>query len=813
MSDDPITDTGTNTSTDIPMSIPAGFGLLDNGSGGFDLVKTDGTTVLKVGLERTKWYNVWIVADNSTDTFDLYLSEATGPAGEATLPNPEDLVERRITFEVATAEPLNGMIFACPSGIGQSTRTYIDEIYWDGDKGLGTPKKARNPSTADGATDVPHDVVLSWTAGAYADKHDVYFGTDFNNVNDADRTNPRGVLVSQDQVPNSYSPAEVLQWEQTYYWRVDEVNAPPDYTIYKGDVWQFTVEPVAYPIAGENITATASSSNAANEGPENTINGSGLDADDLHSTENTAMWLSSIIGPQPTWIQYEFDQVYKLHQMWVWNYNTSIEPVLGFGIKEATIEYSTDGANWTTLGTTHEFARGSGTAGLSPNTTVDLGGAVAKYIKITANSNWGGILNQYGLSEVRFFYAPILAREFNPASGTIDMGVDNVTLSWRAGREAASHNLYISSDQQAVIDETISPVSIPADSSYANYNTGELVLGQSYYWKVNEVNEAEAPATWQGDVLNFSTQEYLVVEDFEDYNDFEPDRIFDTWVDGWTDPAKGGSQVGSDMPPFAEQTIVHSGRQSMPLFYDHSTASYSEAAANVTNLAIGQDWTKYGIKTLSLWFYGDPNNSVAEQMYVKLNGSKVTYDGAADNITRTVWQPWNVELASFGVNLGNVTELSIGLERSVAVGGKGVVYFDDIWLYPSRCVPEIRQPGADLNDDCVVNYLDLEILAGEWLLELVNAVDVAEILLEAEAADTMTAPLQIWDRADASGGQYIEVVPGNSSSNNPPTDGHATYVFQVKGGVYKIIGRVIAPSGTEPWSLLTGKMAPCWTLS
>ncbi|MFB0525658.1 MAG: hypothetical protein ACETVZ_08945, partial [Phycisphaerae bacterium] len=235
-----------------------------------------------------------------------------------------------------------------------------------------------NPIPAYGAKDVPYDAVLSWTPGIYADKHDVYFGTVFDDVNNADRTNPLGVLVSQGQTAATYDPDGLLEFGQTYYWRIDEVNAPPDFTIFKGDIWQFTVEPFAYTIAGTSITATASSWLSEKTRPENTINGSGLDANDLHSTEETDAWLSSMTGSQPTWIQYEFDRVYKLHQMWVWNNNTSIEPVLGFGIKDATIEYSSDGANWATLGTTHEFARAPGTPGYAHNTTVDLDGVPAK---------------------------------------------------------------------------------------------------------------------------------------------------------------------------------------------------------------------------------------------------------------------------------------------------------------------------------------------------------------------------------------------------------------------------------------------------
>jgi len=245
-----------------------------------------------------------------------------------------------------------------------------------------------------------------------------------------------------------------------------------------------------------------------------------------------------------------------------------------------------------------------------------------------------------------------------------------------------------------------------------------LDLGQTYYWKVNEVNEAETPTTWEGDLWNFATREFLVVDDFESYNDLdpaEPDsrRIFNVWKDGYEVPTNG-SLVGYETPPFCEQTIVHGGKQSMPLSYDNSTASYSEATANVANLPVGQDWTKYGIKTLVLYFHGDPSNSV-EQLYVKLNGSKVTYNGDVANLTQTVWQEWNIELASFGVNLSNVAELSIGLERIGVAGGKGVVYIDDIRLYPSRCVPE-HGPAGDIDDDCKVDFSDYAILVHDWFL-------------------------------------------------------------------------------------------------
>jgi hypothetical protein len=270
---------------------------------------------------------------------------------------------------------------------------------------------ASNPSPADGAIDVPREVVLSWKPGEFApavNGHRVFLGEIFSDVNEG------SVGVAQDA--NSYAPPQRLDFEMTYYWRVDEVNAPPDFTVYKGDVWDFTTEPVGYPVDGANIIATASSTAGADFGPEKTIDGSGLDADDLHSAGPTDMWLSDS-ELQGAWIQYEFNTVYKLYQMWVWNGNQAFERLFGFGLKDVTVEYSTDGAAWTALADVPEFAQAPAATDYAHNTTVDFGGAAAKYVRLTAASNWGGVLPQYNLSEVRFFSIPVSAREPSPDSG------------------------------------------------------------------------------------------------------------------------------------------------------------------------------------------------------------------------------------------------------------------------------------------------------------------------------------------------------------------------------------------------------------
>ncbi|MCX5644316.1 MAG: discoidin domain-containing protein [Phycisphaerae bacterium] len=257
------------------------------------------------------------------------------------------------------------------------------------------------------ASEVPCDVVLSWVPPSFSSRSgtacDVYFGTSPEAVSSASRTHLQGVLVSQGQTAATYDPPGRLEYNRTYYWRVDFVILGPTPAIYQGPVLSFTTaatEAFASPI--KNVTATASSSQPL-LGPERTVDGSGLDQNDRHSTNGADMWLS--VGTAPQWIQYEFDRVYALHELWVWNSNQLAETSLGFGAKTIKIEYSTDGTKWTPLADVSEFARAPGQPGYVHNTTVNFGGASAKYIKLTIENNWGGA-PQTGLSEVRFFYIP-----------------------------------------------------------------------------------------------------------------------------------------------------------------------------------------------------------------------------------------------------------------------------------------------------------------------------------------------------------------------------------------------------------------------
>jgi len=90
--------------------------------------------------------------------------------------------------------------------------------------GLKPQPKAGIPKPYNGEIDVAQDAVISWKKGAYAVTHNVYFGKVSEDVNTADPANPLDVLVGQNQTINVYDPPGLLDFGETYYWRIDEIN-------------------------------------------------------------------------------------------------------------------------------------------------------------------------------------------------------------------------------------------------------------------------------------------------------------------------------------------------------------------------------------------------------------------------------------------------------------------------------------------------------------------------------------------------------------------------------------------------------------
>jgi len=109
--------------------------------------------------------------------------------------------------------------------------------------------RATDPIPNDEEGGIEPNATLSWTKGYLAadvNGHDVYLGTDYNSVTDANHS--YGEFKGR-QTAASYDPPGSLESGQTYYWRIDEVNGV---NVWKGHVWSFYVGEVKVRITNQD---------------------------------------------------------------------------------------------------------------------------------------------------------------------------------------------------------------------------------------------------------------------------------------------------------------------------------------------------------------------------------------------------------------------------------------------------------------------------------------------------------------------------------------------------------------------------------
>jgi hypothetical protein len=288
------------------------------------------------------------------------------------------------------------------------------------------------------------------------------------------------------------------------------------------------------------------------------------------------------------------------------------------------------------------------------------------------------------------FTTPGAAGAPQPANGA--EGVEHAPiLTWTPAENANSHHVYFGMDKDAVNKATTDSPEYKGNkaSGSASYDPGPLDWNVTYYWRVDAVYPTDPDNPVKGLVWSFTTANFLVVEDFESYTDDDAagEAIWQSWIDGFG-LADNGAQVGYLMPPYAEQTIVHSGVQSMPLLYNNMLGvQNSEATLTLTSQ---RDWTTGGVVELSLWFRGSPTNA-PEPLYVAVsNAAGAPVVVAHDDPTaakKSFWSQWTIPLQTFadrGINLTNMDTVAIGLGNKAGIaapGGSGTIFIDDIRLY------------------------------------------------------------------------------------------------------------------------------------
>ncbi len=637
--------------------------------------------------------------------------------------------------------------FPYPDGLVPGTTYYwrIDEVNdtdpnspWKGDLWSFTipSKNAYNPNPSDGVKFVNPDVELSWTAGFGAKLHHVYFGDSFDDVNSA--------VVGLPQVTTTYTPGS-LEIDKVYYWRIDEFDGV---TTHKGDVWSFGTLPII-DITDPHLIGWW----MLDEGYGTTV----LDWSG-HSShgrlEGDPQWAAGYDGDALD-LDGAGDNVYAVSVQLPTN---AFTVALWFNSNSALNDSSPrkDFLYWQNGSRPHlTFNRsGTGEIGLWPNIGEDFDGPLTATrswaagtwyhiagtfdgasFKIYVNGNLENVVNHPGthgdasglligcrtnqrnyfdgkIDDVRLYDTALtqeaiklamrgdtrLAWGPSPGNGSTS-DIDEVTpLSWSPGDNAAQHDVYFGTDRDAVdIADASTPDIYRGRQGNTSYTPGEGVeWGQSYYWRIDEYNTDETIN--EGRVWSFMVNDYLTVDDFEDYDTGE-NQIWYAWKDGLgygtpgTEPYSPGNGTGSavgdeNTGSYTEETIVHGGGKSMPFFYDNSILKYSEAEKTLSSK---RDWTREGVNTLTIWFRGVSDNA-AEPMYVVLNGSAVVTHDNPNAAQIDTWTEWNIDLQAFadqGVNLANVNSIALGFgnRNNPLAGGSGKMYFDDIRLYPPPSEP------------------------------------------------------------------------------------------------------------------------------
>ncbi|MHC4116094.1 MAG: LamG-like jellyroll fold domain-containing protein [Planctomycetota bacterium] len=504
------------------------------------------------------------------------------------------------------------------------------------------PKKAYEPVPADGVKVLDADVTLSWTGGFGSKLHTVYFGDDFDTVNNATGGVAQGTTTFA---------AGTLDSDKTYYWRVDELDPP---TTHKGDVWSFRTLP-EIAVTDPNLigwwkfdegagTVALDMSGHGNHGelrgdPEwiEGQDGGALDFDGIGDFVFT--------GKSASDLGIEADKP-KSVAAWVYTRSFNSGGIFDVGARSGGQDFclrTLGGVNdWRTQywggANDHDFTLTSQNVWVhftlvysGTQSTVYANGASVSSEPRTLNTStanpfqiacYGWQANYFDgiIDDVRLYNKALTVEEItqimrgdttlagdpSPRNGaTADVKVA-ASLTWLPGDNATGQDVYLGTDRSAVEDADASD----ATGIYRGRQNGTsyippegLAWGTGpYFWRVDQVNNDGTIGT--GRIWSFTVADFLIVDDMEGYtdNDADGEAIWQHWLDGY-DVAANGSLTGYETPPYAEQSIVHGDSQSMPLSYNN-TGGVTNSEVELKLDSSQGNWTDEGVGELSIWIQG-----------------------------------------------------------------------------------------------------------------------------------------------------------------------------------------------------------------
>ncbi|MHC4323163.1 MAG: hypothetical protein ACYSUX_02705 [Planctomycetota bacterium] len=413
---------------------------------------------------------------------------------------------------------------------------------------LGPKLRAYYPIPDDGALHPETWVSLGWTAGETAASHDVYFGENFDDVNDGTGDTYRGnqPLDSVYFVAGfiGYAYPDGLINGTTYYWRIDEIEADGT-TVHKGNVWSFTVPPI---IAYEPVPADASDGADLNVRLSWTAGYGamlhhvyfGEDFDEVNNATMATPQGATTYSPGAL----------KLAKTYYWRVDEMDTAGLHRG----------DVWSFTTAGAVSGPNPANGAVGVSP--TVVLGwdaGAVAASHEVYFGADPDAVKNATKSSPE--YKGPKALGEETYDPGKLSL---NTAYYWR-------------------IEEVngVNPDS-PWAGNVWSFTTGDYFVIDDF--EIYDINDNQIWFAWN-DGLGAGTP----------------------GVDPYVPSNGTGSAVGDETTgSYAEESIVHGGAQSMPYWYDNNKQGFAYYSEAELTLDAVRDWTAEGVAELSIWFRGNP---------------------------------------------------------------------------------------------------------------------------------------------------------------------------------------------------------------
>ncbi len=429
------------------------------------------------------------------------------------------------------------------------------------------PLAAFAPSPRNGDKWIDPNADLSWQPGMNASQRTLYFGTDKALVAARDGGVSKGILYETRFELGTLAP------QTTYYWAVDEYSTDT----FPGEVWSFTTAGGAGGAKGEYFA----------------------------NTSRNVVGVVALTRTDPS-IDFTWGEAAPDAAIGIDHFSVRWTADLEIAVADAYtfITTSDDGArlwigddlivdSWIDQGTTDHASKPQqlepGIYPLSMEYYEYTGGAVAQL-------SWQTPSLARQIIPTGALQPPVRARAIYPRSKDVNVPQD-ITLTWSAGEKAASHDVYLGTDAVAVAAATPADAAIYQGNQAKDVTTfspGALAWNTTYYWRVDEINPAEADSPWKGSVWSFTTANFLVVDNFESYTNDSPNRVFQTWIDGWGFSAddffttdnpgnQTGSTIGHDIwatgtlyTTIMETTIVNPGGslQSMPFDYNNIHQPY-----------------------------------------------------------------------------------------------------------------------------------------------------------------------------------------------------------------------------------------------